>query len=173
MASGNWRTMFSLDDLRWTELKGGYHTPFDPRPALAQLETGSDVDNAWYALWEELHHQGDVGEASYAAVPHLVRIHQQRGVVDWNTYAIVATIELARDHAGNPPMPKWLEKDYAQALHNLAAVGTTEILRTDDLENVRAILSIIALAKGARMHAKFLINYSDEEMLEFESEPME
>jgi len=142
--------MLSFDDSRWTQLKGGYRMPFDPRPALAQLEAGSDVDDAWRILWEELHHQGDVGEASYAAVPHLVRIHQQRGVVDWNTYGIVAIIELARDDAGNPPMPKWLEEDYSQALRSLAAIGTTEILRTNDVEIVQAILGVIALTKGLR-----------------------
>ena len=164
--------MLSFDDSRWTQLKGGYRMPFDPRPALAQLEAGSDVDDAWRILWEELHHQGDVGEASYAAVPHLVRIHQQRGVVDWNTYGIVAIIELARDDAGNPPMPKWLEEDYSQALRSLAAIGTTEILRTNDVEIVQAILGVIALTKGLRTHAKFLINYSEEEMLEFESKAL-
>jgi len=26
-----------------------------------------------------------VGEASYAAVPHLVRICRKRGIMDWNT----------------------------------------------------------------------------------------
>lgn len=164
--------MLSLDDRRWTEFKGGYRMPFDPRPALAQLESGNDVEGSWQTLWDELHHQGDVGEASYAAVPHLVSIHRNRGVFDWNTYGIVAIIELARDQPGNPPMPKWMEEDYAQALRDLAATGTNEILLVDDMEDVRAILGVIALAKGARTHAKFLINYSDKEMVEFESKAL-
>jgi len=164
--------MLSLDDQRWKELKGGYRMPIDPRPALAQLEAGKGTEDAWHELWDELHHQGDVGEASYAAVPHLVRIHRKRGVFDWNTYGIVATIELARDQLGNPPVPKWLEEDYTQALRDLAAIGTQEILRTSNVEYVQAILGVIALAKGARTHAKFLINYSEEEMVEFESKAL-
>ncbi len=48
-----------------------------------------------------------MGEASYALVPHLVRVHQTSGIVDWNTYAIVATIELARVKGNNPAVPTW------------------------------------------------------------------
>jgi hypothetical protein len=57
------------NDERWIELKGGYRTRFDPRPALSQIRDGVRSDEAWTALWEDLHHQGVVGEASYAAVP--------------------------------------------------------------------------------------------------------
>lgn len=110
--------MLSFDDPRWGELRGGYRMPFDPRPALAQLAAGGDVEDAWHELWENLHHQGDVGEASYAAVPHLVRIHQQRGEVDWNTYAIVAITDLARTQPNNPPVPKWLESWWSRNHRN-------------------------------------------------------
>jgi len=73
---GGGRTpMLDLNDKRWAEMKGGYRAPFDPRPLLAQIETGKKLDETWYELTGELFHQGDVGEASYAAVPHLVRIH--------------------------------------------------------------------------------------------------
>jgi hypothetical protein len=91
-----------LDDNRWDGLTGLYKSPFDPRPLLAKLETESDTAMVWDELWEELHHQGDVGDASYASVPHIVRIYRQRGVVDWNTYAIVAIIDLARTKGNNP-----------------------------------------------------------------------
>lgn len=161
--------MLSLDDKRWSDLKGGYRTQFDPRPLLSALETGKDNTAVWHELWEELHHQGDVGEASYAAVPHLVRIYRQRGVVDWNTYAIVAIIELARGRGENPQVPEWLEDGYNRAIQELAEIGAAEVLRAKDLEDVRAILSIIAISKGARTHAKFLLEYSAEELLDLET----
>ena len=66
--------MLSLDDNRWTTMRGGYKMPFDPRPLFARLETGLETQTVWSELWNEPHHQGDVDEASYAAVPHLVRI---------------------------------------------------------------------------------------------------
>jgi predicted house-cleaning noncanonical NTP pyrophosphatase (MazG superfamily) len=160
--------MLSLDDRRWQTLAGGYRVPFDPRLQLSKLAANNDTKAAWQALWEELHHQGDVGEASYAAVPHLVRIYRQRGVVDWNTYAIVAVIELARDSGKNPEVPEWLKEDYLQAIRDLAEAGAAEVLKAKNSEDIRAILSILAIAAGARTHAKFLINYSAEELLEME-----
>ena len=135
---------------------------------MLKLESNKNTQAAWHELWEGLHHQGDVGEASYAAVPHLVRIYRERGVLDWNTYAIVAVIELARDNKKNPEMPKWLRDDYLQAIRGLAEVGAGEVLVTRDPEEIRAILSILALSADARTHARFLLNYSDKELEEME-----
>jgi len=160
--------MLSLEDKRWQNLEGEYRTSFDPRPLLSDLETKKNAKATWHELWEGLHHQGDVGAASYAAVPHLVRIYRKRGIIDWNTYAIVAVIELARDEGKNPKVPKWLEDDYFQSIRDLAEVGAVEVLQTKNPDEIRAILSILAISAGARTHAKFLINYSAEELLEME-----
>jgi hypothetical protein len=160
--------MLSLDDKRWQDLEGGYRAHFDPQPSLSKLDANKDTKAAWHNLWEGLHHQGDVGEASYAAVPHLVRIYRKVGVIGWNTYAIVAVIELARDDRKNPAVPRWLEEDYFQAIQDLAERGAVELLQTTKPEGVRAILSMLAISAGARIHAKFLVNDSAEELLEME-----
>jgi hypothetical protein len=161
--------MISLEDVRWSNMTGGYKMPLDPRPLLKRLETDSDTTEVWEELWGELHHQGDVGDASFAAVPFLVKIYRERGVIDWNTYAIVAMIELARKEGGNPDVPPWLEQDYFQAIRELAKIGATEVLRATSPEEVRAILSVIAIEKGLRIHGKLLVLYSDDELLEIES----
>ena len=75
--------MLELEDERWDGLKGGYRVPYDPRPALRKLYAQEDVGAAWEDLWQGLYHQGDVGEASYAAVPHLVRIRELMGPSGW------------------------------------------------------------------------------------------
>jgi hypothetical protein len=62
--------MLSLTDPIWHELEGGYRVPYDASKALARMERGKSV---WDEFWNELHHQGDVGVASYAAIPQLVR----------------------------------------------------------------------------------------------------
>jgi hypothetical protein len=160
--------MLSLNDNRWLNLEGGYRTRFDPRPQLSKLDTNNDTKSAWHDLWEGLHHQGDVGEASYAAIPYLVQIYRKSAVIDWNTYALVAVIELARDGGTNPEVPKWLEEDYFQAIRDLAEVGAVEVLHTKNPEEIRAILSILAISAGARTHARFLLGYSAEELLEME-----
>jgi hypothetical protein len=57
--------MLSFDYERWNHLTGGYKMPFDPRPSLRKPESPR-IPPAWQDLWEELHHQGDLGDASYA-----------------------------------------------------------------------------------------------------------
>jgi hypothetical protein len=158
--------ILSLDDARWTQLHGGYRVSYDPRPWLAMLEMGRNTSAIWKELWNELHHQGDVGEASYAAVPHLVRIYQERGIIDSNTYAITAVIELARNQGKNPDVPDWLKVGYFEALGSLARTGAAEILQADDPETVRSILSVLAIFKGLRVCGSFLILYSEVELLD-------
>ena len=169
--------MLSFDDPRWTQLTGGYRVLCDPRPLLQQLQAGTKTDEAWHDLWEELHHQGDVGEASYAAVPHLVRIHRQRSLRDWNTYAMVGIIELARGEVvdaahnkrKNPEVPDWLKDDYFEAHRDLSEIGLKEFPSAQDPYLVRGILGILALHKGARTYARILLNYSEAEMSDIES----
>jgi hypothetical protein len=163
--------MLGFADKRLEGLLGGYRTPFDPRPILSKLESDVHAKEAWHELWEELHHQGDVGEASYASVPHLVRIYLQLGPDRsevWNTFGLVAVIDLARTRGKNPDIPEWLKKDYFLAIQDLAEAGSAEVLRAKDLDDIRAILSILAIAKGALTHAHFLLSYSDEELLDLE-----
>jgi hypothetical protein len=160
--------MLRLDDQRWNTLLGGRRTVYDPRLALAKLQSGTNDPIVWEELWDELHHQGDVGEASYAFVPHLVRIYRERPSADWNVYAIIGITKLGRKRGSNPDVPAWLDSGYFQAIEQLANLGCLELHNASDPELVRAILSIIAIAKGARTHAWFLLNYSEDEMLDVE-----
>ena len=75
-------------------------------------------------------------------------------MLDWNTYAIVAIIELARGKSENPDVPQWIADDYFHAIAELAKIGTTEVLRAKNPENVRAILGVIAIEKGLRTPRK-------------------
>jgi hypothetical protein len=141
--------MIKYDDPKWKEMQGGYRLPYDPTPALRKLESGTDVEFAWDDLWNNLHHQGDVGEASYAAVPHLVRIHKENCHLDWNLYALVSTIEIERHRKTNPDLPSWAEPEYREALETLMTCGLEDIKDADDPTTVQAILGAIALAKGS------------------------
>lgn len=158
--------MIDLNDPRWNGLHGGYRVPCDPRPALADLEMGHSVDSAWTTLWEELHHQGDVGEASYAAVPHLVRIHARHAASDWNTYALVATIDGARRNKANPPVPSWLLQSYDEALSTLADLGLEDFRYAKQPELVNSILAILAITKGQASLGRLAVEFTDDERCE-------
>lgn len=150
-----------LNDSRWSELKGGYRVPYDPRGALRRLAKGEDV-TAWKELWEELHHQGDVGEASYAALPEIVRLHRQRGAADWNTYALAATIEIARRHRRNPPIPAWLQREYRAAWTELESLALKEFPTASRSELVDGIIAVLALTKDRLSLAGLVMLTEDE-----------
>ena len=139
--------MLSFDDPRWTTLKGGYHIPYDPRPALLRLEAEEAVVVTWKELWNELHHQGDIDDASYAAVPHLVRIYGTKSEIDWNFYALVSIIELQRHRKKNPPLPTWLADDYFHAWNELVKIALRDFPKTQADLDIRTILGALAIAK--------------------------
>lgn len=97
--------MMGFDNPLWPHPRGGYQILCDPRNALRALKHDKETAGAWKELLSELHHQGDPGEASYASVPHLVRIHDIRDLPNWNTYALTATIEEGRRAGHNPGLP--------------------------------------------------------------------
>lgn len=137
--------MLTLDDDKWKELHGGYKVPYDASIALRSMQDGIDV---WDELWDELHHQGDVGIASYAAIPELVRIASRAPCRGWNFYSFLATIEVERHRKSNPAVPSWLQADYQNAWAEACSLALTDLNSTDDSETVQAMLSVLALAKG-------------------------
>jgi hypothetical protein len=69
--------MLELDDPRWGELRHAYGFASDTPGLLRRLESGSTSagrDEPWFTLWSSLAHQVDVYPASFAAVPHVIRV---------------------------------------------------------------------------------------------------
>lgn len=131
------------------ELIGGYGVPYDPQPALDRIS--SDSSAALDELWENLYHQGDVGSASYSAVP---------GLVAAGELSLVAAIEVARHEPHNPEVPSSLLEDYERALsESLEARPSTE-------EDYQAQYAIHASVHGQRRLAKALDLMSIDEVLE-------
>jgi hypothetical protein len=158
--------MLALDDPTWKELQGGYRIPYDASVALRRLEAG---DTVWPELWDQLHHQGEVGVASYAAIPQLVRILEKQHPVDHNLYALASTIEIERHRKTNPAIPDWLAFSYRSAWKQLAALALTDLASlggalnlgaTQDSLAVRTALSVVALAHAERRLGAVL-NYMD------------
>jgi hypothetical protein len=153
--------MLALNDTRWLTLKGGYRLPYDASEPLRRLESG---ENVWDELWDNLHHQGDVDEASYAAVPQLVRIAAEAPSRNWNVYALVALIEIERHRVSNPQVPPWLVSDYELAWRGIADLALHDLAAASDPFTVHSALSIVALARGERKLGALLSHFDSSEV---------
>lgn len=115
--------MLDLDSPRWHELDHAYGKASDIPALLRQLEANPDVQGdskPWESLWSSLCHQTTVYPASYAAVPHLVRIAslaQDPPAVDY--FCLPAMIERGRDVPGTPQFPADLVDAYFDAIKHL------------------------------------------------------
>jgi hypothetical protein len=119
-------------------------------------------------FWEELHHQGD------AVRLHSQRFHFSSGVIKNEARLIGTPMPLSRSSNWHAKTAKTrtfrrISGDYFQAIGQLAEIGTTEVLKAETAEDVRAILSIIAITRGLRIHGKILVNYSEDELVDIES----
>jgi len=159
--------MIPLTDTRWKEFEGGYRVPYDASVPLRRLElasTSDEVDAVFSELWNELHHQGDVGPASYFAVPHIIRIAKAKGLFDFNVFGLIATIECRR-HSDNPQLLVEFEAAYLQALRE----GIPELVKMGlakewDLSLASTILSALAASKGHIIVANAISKMEDDEL---------
>jgi hypothetical protein len=158
-----------LDDPKWAQLEGGYKgSVYDVSLALRKLEKANTLPEAktiYQELWNELHHQGDVGPASYYAVPHLTRIAKEKQLIDYNILGLVSLIEICR-HKNNPPLPKALYPVYQNALTELGELGTLAISKPWDLSLACSAFAAIALAKGQLQLAHAIFNLDSDGVIE-------
>lgn len=158
--------MISFSDSRWDGLEGGRRVAYDPRPALRTLEANPDDPDACAELWEGLHHQGDVGEAAYAAVPYLAALQPRVGRDNWQAYSLAALIEGRRGEGDNPPVPEWLEAEYAAALADLGALAVVDAREASDALIKRAALGVFAFTSGLRRWGQLISEASEDEVFE-------
>jgi hypothetical protein len=144
-------------------LKGGYGVPYDPRPAVKKLRQDPLNREIWDELWNELHHQGDVGEASYAALPLLVEACRV-GPRDWNFYGLVATIEVERRRSANPQLPDWLIDTYGAALRLAKDFALDDLAGATDPLVMKSAMAVVALASEARQLGALLAHLDADEI---------
>ena len=150
----NEERMLQLDDARWAELRHAYGPATDIPALLVQLENpatprSKDAPDPWFMLWSSLAHQGDIYSASFATVPHVVRIlsGQPADRQKAEFFHFPAWVEICRQRK-NIPVPAALADDYYSALNKLPALVAAAASQSWDEEFLRAALSAIAAAKG-------------------------
>ncbi|PZR25875.1 MAG: hypothetical protein DI535_16340 [Citrobacter freundii] len=159
----------TLQDKNWYKLDGAYRKPYDASVPLMKMEQSSDPGvhaKIWEELWSNLHHQGNVGLASYMAIPQLVRITKEKGLVDWNLFGLCSLIEQHRHDEDNPDLPAAAQAYYQDGLTELNELAL-EILKTDQEDAVfTTALAAIATCSGRINLGKALIQLEDEDVLE-------
>lgn len=165
--------MLPLNDIRWASYQGGYRLIYDASKILSRLIQGEATDTLWQELWEDLYHQGDVGEASYAAVPWLLEITRRSPQPDWNPLVLICTIELARPSPKNPEVPQELREGYFNAIQGIPlALAEKPCLAWDDLFT-QAAVAALALSRGHRAFAEIYLEFGFQEAEKWLSEYLE
>jgi hypothetical protein len=165
--------MLSLDDGVWKTLKGGYGIPYNPVEIITILESDPESIEGWELVWNELHHQGDIGDASFAVVPYLVDIHKRKHFVDWQIYSFVSLIIQESHRKTNPQVPSWIQEDFTQSLTFLFDLAIEQLRTEKDGLIIRSILGFICLQKGLLKYGALLSSFDESEIMEYIDETLD
>lgn len=152
-----------MDD-SWQDMHGGYKVPYDPRAVIAKLDKTPNSSSAWNELFDNLHHQGDLGEASYASIPLIVDTLQDKPRT-WRFYCLIAIIEGERHQKSNPSVPSWLCSSYLESINKAKDLALLDLKSSTDKEMTRCAMAVVAMALGLIALGK-VIAHSDEDELE-------
>lgn len=156
--------LLPLDHPRWSEYHGGYNrAPINLVPFLYKLRSGVMRDDDWDILWNDLHHQGDVGEASYAVVPYLVEYARTAAQIEWHVFGFNAVVELERTEHRNPPVPLEIRASYESALRELPRIGLDRVA-VWGADAFEPFMACLALSFGRRTHARAYLDMSESEI---------
>ena len=146
--------MLSLDDPMWRALTHAYGNAVAIPDLIRGLasspgpKAGAHAE-PWFTLWSSLYHQGAVYTASYAAVPHVVRIAlEAKAPIEPSFLILPTTIELARLGGRGPAVPPNLETAYHDALARLVDVVNHHADDPWDETMTIGSAAALALAKG-------------------------
>ena len=162
--------MIDLNNEIWQRAEGGYKVEYDASIPLRRLEETNEpsvIAGIFDELWNELHHQGDVGLASYLAVPQIVRIGITKNLFNWDVVGLCAVIELQRHLGDNPPLPAEYIDYYKAGLTDLRLFVLANIDKDLDEDAFRTALSALAACKGSIRLAKAIMELDDDILNEF------
>lgn len=159
--------LLSLNDPCWATYRGAYRATYDVIPLIRRLQGEGTSAQFWDLVWAELHHQGDVGEASYALVPYLVEYQSGQRELDEQLFQYCVVVDLAQQENNNPPVPRELEFSYAMSLRKLPVVGADLLRRGCDEAVIMGVAAATALAAGHRVLARAYLDFGRSDALEY------
>ncbi|MBC7948679.1 MAG: hypothetical protein H7Y42_12400 [Chitinophagaceae bacterium] len=140
-----------LDSPSWRSLYGGNKIPYNASLPLKKLRDAvkpEEVSVILDALKENLHHNGDVGTASYAAIPQLVAICITKRSFDSRYIGLCLLIELCRIEKHNPEVPEDLQGSYFDSLSQLERYLLLNFKNITDQTSLRLTLALLATLNG-------------------------
>jgi len=174
---GSWLTwdvgqiMIPLESPRWSELQDAYGSAEGIPALLRQVEAfpfpEKYDEEPWFSLWSALCHQGDVYSASFAAVPHIVRIagsDPKRATSSF--FQLPACIEIARKKNG-VDLPEDLREPYFAALSQLPSIVGSASAGNWDSGMLQSALAAIAVVKGTPEVAEAVLELNPETATKF------
>lgn len=163
--------MLALDSPRWSELRTAYGVAVDIPEMLRDLESVPNSqdyrDEPWFSIWSALAHQGDVYSASFAAVPHVVRVLSsapERAGPDY--FHFPAWVEICRRRT-REEVPEDLQDGYTSALDQLPALAAAAASRPWDEGMLQSVLAAVAIVKGPVEIAEAVSELTSEVAREF------
>ena len=156
-----------LDDKIWSKLDGAHKTPYNASSALRKLKVATRPDefsSVFSDLWENLHHQGDLGLASYLSIPQLVSICIEKRSLDWNFIGLCVVIENCRLAGNNPELPAEFENLYFDSLANFEKYLLLNFKNLHDRNALRLSLALFAILNGQPELGKAIEILNDDEI---------
>ena len=154
--------MLPFSSKRWRELNQAHgtgkeipgllaHAPIERRPSHRP-------DTIWFELWSSLCPKGATYSASYAAVPHLLRIAKLPTFrFRFDPLLLIASIELARlEHHGRL-IPEDLETDYKAAVAEAGELADAAVPHAWDDESWVAFKGSAAALRGDVAKARAIL----------------
>ena len=125
-------------------------------------------DNTWHMLWSSLCHQSDIYSASYAAVPHIVRVATASPDRITTSFILLPTcIEASRLSHSAPPVPDSLAEPYFAAIRSLPSIVAACLGRDWDDDFARTAAAAMCAAKGHGSLAYAILDLSEDVLEEF------
>jgi hypothetical protein len=158
--------MLDYDDQRWETLQaspGG--TGELAARLLSQIRDGKGVDAAYAELYEQICHQGTVGEVAYAVVPHLIDIAKQsRPEQQYQPLAQIAAVLTCSVWFPDvcPAVPADLHGDYEEAKLQALRLAASR-LQNHELDPVESLhmIQLVAIVHGQSTIAILIQRWPD------------
>ena len=106
------------------------------------------MEEIFKELWDNLHHKGHVGLASYLAVPQLVSICITKKSLDHNFIGLCVLIENRRLEEHNPELPIEYQDHYFESLTQFEKYLLLNFKNITDQTALRLALALFATVNG-------------------------